>query len=157
MEPQFFVVEGSRMYGPVGLETVKQWAAEGRINAYTTLRNVQDGSSALAGNVLNLPFKPTTSPPSAFPQAVPPGPVDNAANSLSIWAVVLSILATFVALFTCVFAIIGVGAIVCAVVANSQLKRRDFVSSKRFSWISIGASALALLCTAGFYGIVVNH
>jgi hypothetical protein len=63
--------EDGTEYGPVNLQTIVKWVAEGRVQAQTNLKNFQTGVIAQAGSIAVL-FPPVLAPPISTPRS--PGP-----------------------------------------------------------------------------------
>ncbi|HSH39472.1 MAG TPA: DUF4339 domain-containing protein, partial [Chthoniobacterales bacterium] len=70
MAEEWFVRVLGREYGPVDLETLREWKADGRLIATNEVRGASDAAWVQAGSIAEL-FPPSTPPPLAYPASQP--------------------------------------------------------------------------------------
>lgn len=74
---QYFVIGADgQKYGPVDLETLNSWAAEGRVNGATQIESAENGARGLAsqvpGIILPQAAAPVYTPPASTPPSAQP-------------------------------------------------------------------------------------
>ena len=109
-----------KQYGPVGLEQMRQWIAEGRVNAET---RVQEGDATewkTAADFLELGFAPAAGVPSVGspPPPLPTGRPSAQQNGLAITSFVLGLLS-----LVCFGLLAGIPAIICGHMARGRARR----------------------------------
>jgi hypothetical protein len=107
-------------YGPVSIEQMRQWTAEGRINAQT---RVQEAGAAVwkpAADFPELGFAPTVGVPSpgSPPPPLPTAQVTGQQNALAITSLVLGVLS-----LVCLPVLAGIPAIICGHLARGRARR----------------------------------
>ena len=135
-------------YGPVSPEQLRQWFAEGRVNAAT---RVQAEGSGLWKPLSEWPdfagLFPAGPPPGAAPSMVPPpvsltphttGPVT---NKMAAWSMGVGIFS----IISCCCWPIGVVAIVLGLVAMSQIKANPNQTGQGFAIAGVVTGAVSLL------------
>ena len=136
-------------YGPISADQVRQWIAEGRINAQT---KVQPDGATEWKTMADLPEfaavlpKPVPPMPSIHLGAPPSAP---ATSQMAVWSMVTGIFA----LLCCQF--LGPVSIILGAVALSRLKRDPQQSGRGFAITGIVLGALAILVTAIFLVAVI--
>ena len=107
-------------YGPVSIEQMRQWRAEGRINAQTRVQEAGASVWKTAADFPELGFAPTTGVP-APGSAPPPLPASQAtgqSKGLAITSFVLGLLS-----LVCLPILAGIPAIICGHLARSRARR----------------------------------
>jgi len=102
-------------YGPVSLEQMRQWIAEGRVNAQTRVLANGAGDWRPAAEFLELGFG---SGPGAAPPTSPTGRPERQQKGMAITSFVLGLLS-----LVCLGLLAGVPAIICGHVAHSRARR----------------------------------
>lgn len=137
-------------YGPISVEQIRQWIAEGRINAHTKVQ--PEGATSpewkTAAEVPELaallPIRPPSGPaPAPIVMAAPTAPAN---NPLAVWSLVLGI-----ASFVCCCGLAAPVAIVLGAVALSQIKNNPGQGGKGFA-----IAGLILGCVALLFSIIVG-
>jgi hypothetical protein len=107
-------------YGPISADQIRQWIAEGRINANTQIQ--ADGGpwkSAAEFPELAAALGSTMPPTHASPIAMAPAVPAQKANLTAVWALIVGIMA----IIPCCWGICGIVSIVLGCVGLSQIKR----------------------------------
>src|SRR5208282_2377968 len=136
-------------YGPVSADQLRQWIAEGRVNAHTkvqpegatewkTMAEVPEFAAVLPRAVPPLPAIQLGAPPS------PPG-----TNQMAVWSMVTGIFS----LLCC--QVLGPVSIILGAVALSRLKRNPQQSGAGFAVAGIVLGVLAILVTVIFLVAVI--
>jgi hypothetical protein len=126
-----------REYGPIGVEQIRQWIAEGRVNGQT---KIQAEGSTDWKSVAELPELAVLLPARPGPIMISP-PAVAANNPLAVWALV-----TGIASFLCCQFLAPVS-IVLGAVALSQIKSHPGQGGKGFAiaGLVLGCIVLALV------------
>ena len=132
-------------YGPVSLGQMRQWIAEGRINAQTRVQAAGAAEWKAAGEFLELGFAPAGGAPGTGPSAPPPlaGQPTAPQSGLAITSLVLGLLS-----LTCFGFLAGIPAIICGHMARARARR----SPGQYGGAGF---ALAGLIT-GYFGLVAT-
>ena len=109
-----------KQYGPISIEQMRQWIAEGRVNAET---RVQEGDATewkTAADFLELGFAPPAGVPSVGspPPPLPTGRPSTQQNGLAITSFVLGLLS-----LVCFGLLAGIPAIICGHLARGRARR----------------------------------
>jgi len=122
-------------YGPVGIDQIRQWMAEGRVNGQS---KIQAEGSTEWKTVAELPELAALLParPGPIVMGAPPVPGN---NPLAVWALVTGI----VSLVCC--QIMGVVSIVLGAVALSQIKNNPSQKGKGFAVAGLVLGGIAIL------------
>jgi hypothetical protein len=107
-------------YGPVGIEQMRQWRAEGRINAQTRVQEAGTAVWKTAADFPELGFAPTAGVPSpgSSPPPLTTGQAAGQQNSLAITGFVLGLLS-----LVCLPVLAGIPAIICGHLARGRARR----------------------------------
>jgi hypothetical protein len=107
-------------YGPVSIEQMRQWTAEGRINAQTRVRGAGAVAWKTAADFPELGFAPATGVPSpgSPPPPLPTVQVTGQQNALAITSLVLGVLSLL-----CLPVLAGIPAIICGHLARGHARR----------------------------------
>jgi len=107
-------------YGPISIEQMRQWIAEGRVNAHTRVQTVDGGEWKTAADFPELRLTLATGVPTevASPHALPPDQPSAQQNGLAITSFVLGLLS-----LVCLGLLAGIPAIICGHVARSRVQR----------------------------------
>jgi hypothetical protein len=107
-------------YGPVGIEQMRKWRAEGRINAQTRVQEAGTAVWKTAADFPDLGFASNTGDPGPG-SPPPPLPTSQAAgqqNGLAITSLVLGLLS-----LVCLPVLTGIPAIICGHLARGRARR----------------------------------
>jgi hypothetical protein len=139
-------------YGPVSVEQLRQWVAEGRVNGLT---KIQAAGTTEWKRLSEFPEFPDVLPRATLPPVPPPAPssASSAApitplrappsnSKLAIWSMVTGILSL---LCCCGWYVLAPVAIVLGAVALSQLKRQPELTGRGFAIAGIVLGVLALI------------
>jgi Domain of unknown function (DUF4190)/GYF domain 2 len=107
-------------YGPVGIEQMQRWKAEGRINAQTRVQEAGTAVWKTAADFPDLGFASNTGAPGTGspPPPLPTGQAAGQQNGLAITSLVLGLLS-----LVCLPVIAGIPAIICGHLARSRARR----------------------------------
>jgi hypothetical protein len=107
-------------YGPVGIEQMRQWRAERRINAQTRVQQAGAAAWKTAADFPELGFAPTAGAPGSgsSPPSLPTGQAAGQQNGLAITSFVLGLLS-----LVCLPVLAGIPAIICGHLARSRARR----------------------------------
>jgi hypothetical protein len=107
-------------YGPVGIEQMRQWRAEGRINAQTRVQEAGATVWKTAADFPELGFAPTAGAPSpgSSPPPLTTGHAAGQQNGLAITSLVLGLLS-----LVCLPVLAGIPAIICGHLARGRARR----------------------------------
>lgn len=103
-------------YGPVSLEQMRQWIAQGRVNARTQVKEGDLGEWKPAGEYPELGFAAAGA--GAAPPALPTGQAGGQQNGMAITSFVLGLLS-----LACFGLLAGIPAIICGHVARGRARR----------------------------------
>ena len=115
---QFIGADGKE-YGPVGIEQMRQWIADGRINAQSRVKLAGSAEWKAATDFPELGLKSAVglSGPGSAPPPLPAGPTKGPQKGLAITSFVLGLLS-----LTCFGLLAGIPAIICGHVARSRTR-----------------------------------
>ena len=107
-------------YGPVSIQQMRQWRAEGRINAQTRVQEAGASVWKTAADFPELGFSPTTGVPGpgSAPPPLPTGQGAGQQDGLAIASFVLGLLS-----LVCIGPLAGIPAIICGHVARGRARR----------------------------------
>src|SRR5712691_585197 len=108
-------------YGPIEITQVRQWVADGRINARTKIKEEGANEWKVAGDIPDLKealSMQAGAGPSAPPPPLPPPPVPGEEKGLAITSLVLGILS-----MVCFGFLTGIPAVICGHVARGRVRR----------------------------------
>jgi competence protein ComGC len=107
-------------YGPISLEQLRQWIAEGRVNAQTQVQEADAVDWKTAAEFPELGFAPAGGIPGAGPLSPPPlaGQTPTQQNGLAITSFVLGLLS-----LVCFGFLSGIPAIICGHLARARARR----------------------------------
>jgi hypothetical protein len=107
-------------YGPVGIEQMRQWRAEGRINAQTRVQEAGTAVWKTAADFPELGFAPTAGVPGpgSSPPSLPTGQAAGQQNGLAITSLVLGLLS-----LVCLPVLAAIPAIICGHLARGRARR----------------------------------
>jgi hypothetical protein len=101
-DKSWYVLAGSRQYGPYPLAAMEQFVAEGRVTPQTMVRQGETGAWAAAGHVLDFSHCPASAggcPPGGLPPAGPMGYAPPPRSSRSTWVIPVVVGGVCLALF----------------------------------------------------------
>ena len=111
-----------KVYGPVDLEQLRQWAAQGRVNPQTRVQPEGAAEWQAAGEVPEVQAALAAAgfgaPPSVAPPSAPPVPATGQASGLAITSFVLGLLSVL-----CLGLLTGLPAIICGHIAHARARR----------------------------------
>jgi hypothetical protein len=107
-------------YGPVGIEQMRQWRAEGRINAKTRVQEAGTTVWKTAADFPDLGFASAAGVPGpgSSPPPLPTGQTAGQQNGLAITSLVLGLLS-----LVCLPVLAGIPAIICGHLARGRARR----------------------------------
>jgi hypothetical protein len=107
-------------YGPVGIEQMRRWRAEGRINAQTRVQEAGATAWKTAADFPELGFAPTAGVPGpgSSPPPLTTGQAAGHQNGLAITSFVLGLLS-----LVCLPVLAGIPAIICGHLARGRARR----------------------------------
>jgi Domain of unknown function (DUF4190)/GYF domain 2 len=107
-------------YGPVGIEQMRQWRAEGRINAKTRVQEAGTAVWKTAADFPDLGFASAAGVPGpgSSPPPLPTGQTAGQQNGLAITSLVLGLLS-----LVCLPVLAGIPAIICGHLARGRARR----------------------------------
>jgi len=115
--------DDGKEYGPVGLEDVRQWIAQGRVNGHTRVRpeGAADWQSAASVPEINALLAGPPAPSAAVPAGAIANPPAGVRSGLAITSFVFG-------LILCLGPITGLPAIICGHIAHARTRRspREF-------------------------------
>jgi hypothetical protein len=138
-------------YGPVSTDQLRQWIAEGRVNAQTKVRTADATEwKAMAEIAEFADVLPKPPPPPLMP-AVPitPLPAQARNSKTAVWSMVLGILSVLCC------QILGPVAVVLGAVALSQLKKSPELTGRGFAITGIVLGILALLIVVAVLVMII--
>ncbi len=131
-------------YGPISAEVLRQWLAEGRVNASTKIQaEGAEGWKPLS----QIPEFGLTTPPPLTP-SLPPPPQAASTNNMAVWAFGVSLLSFCCCICQPWVGIISLVAMVLGVMALSQSKQYPNQTGKGFAIAAIIISVLSLILCA---------
>jgi hypothetical protein len=145
-----------REYGPISLEGLRQWVAEGRANAATNVLVEGTSDWKKIGDLpeFSQPTPETRPPVSASPGPITPLPAAVRTNPLAITGFVLGIISVTVGL--CCYGLpFNLAGIVCSAIALDQIKKDPLREGGR--GIALAGLVLSILslvlaaCMLAFY------
>ena len=106
-------------YGPISIEQIRQWIADGRINAHTRVQvaGSAEWKTAAEFSELGLTSAAGLSGPVSAPPLLPVGPAEGPQKGLAITSFVLGLLS-----LTCFGLLAGIPAIICGHVARGRTR-----------------------------------
>ena len=109
-----------KQYGPISIEQMRQWIAEGRVNAETRVQEADAAEWKTAADFLELGFAPAAGVPSvgSTPPPLPTGRPSAQQNGLAITSFVLGLLS-----LVCFGLLAGIPAIICGHLARGRARR----------------------------------
>jgi len=133
-------------YGPISVEQIRQWIAEGRINGQTKIQPEGVAEWKTVAEVpelaVLLPIRPAPAPIIMAPPAAP------ANNTLAVWSLV-----TGIGSFVCCCGILGPVSIVLGIIALSQIKNNPNQGGRGMAIAGLVLGCIHLLFT--IIGIIV--
>jgi hypothetical protein len=107
-------------YGPVGIEQMRRWRAEGRINAQTRVQEAGTTGWKTAADFPELGFAPTAGVPGPGSSSPPltTGQAAGQQNGLAITSLILGLLS-----LVCLPVLAGIPAIICGHLARGRARR----------------------------------
>src|SRR5882762_5732742 len=135
-------------YGPISLEQLLQWIAQGRVNARTKIQGPASADWKMASEFpeLSSALIPGDPGAGAYPQAPPIAPTQTAGQTKGM--AVTSFVLGLVSLVPCVGGFTGFPAVICGHVAHSRSRRAP---------AQFGGGGLAIAgLTMGYFGILVS-
>lgn len=136
-----------REYGPVSLDQLRDWLAQGRLNAQTRVKRAEDAEWQTAAEIPELAA--VVRPPELSPPGKGPPPLLNPpklparSNGLAIVSFVLGLCSIVV----CLSVLAGIPAIICGHIARSRAARQP----SRYSGSGLAMAGLLL----GYLSIVI--
>jgi hypothetical protein len=139
-------------YGPITADQLRQWIAEGRVNAQT---KVQPEGATEWKTMADLPEFAAVLPRPAPPLppshlAAPPTPAGT--NPMAVWSMVTGIASVFL----CCLGFVGIVSIILGAVALSQLKQNPQQSGRGFAIAGIVLGAMAVLLFVIFLIVTIS-
>jgi len=130
-------------YGPINLEQLKQWIAQGRVNAQTRVQEVGTAAWKTAADFpeLQSPLAPPAIAPGAVPGAIGAAGTTQPRQGLAIASLICGILSLPTCLLTCL------PAIICGHIAYSRARRtpREYSGSGlALAGLIIGYASIAV-------------
>ena len=129
-------------YGPITLDQIRRWIAEGRINAQTKVQPEGAAEWKTLAEVPELAVLLPIRPPLPAPIIMTPAAAAPANNTLAVWSLV-----TGIASFVCCCGILGPIAIVLGIIALSQIKENPNQGGKGMAIAGLVLGCIHLLFT----------
>jgi prepilin-type processing-associated H-X9-DG protein len=107
-------------YGPVGIEQMRQWITQGRVNAWTRVQAAGSEEWKTAADFPELGFAstPGVSGPGSAPPTLPVGQIEGQQKGMAITSFVLGLLS-----LVCFGLLAGIPAIICGHVARGRVRQ----------------------------------
>jgi hypothetical protein len=149
-----FTIKGQdqKEYGPVDAEQVRQWLAQGRVDARTLVRAEGSADWRALGSFPEL--APVAAPPPLnppFPAAAAPQ-LDNPFATIVPYRNAPALLAYYLGVFSlipCVGFFLGIAAVVLGIFGLKQADKHPEAKGKVHAWIGIVVGTLAVLAHVG--------
>jgi hypothetical protein len=152
-----------REYGPISADQVRQWIAEGRVNAVTSVRT--EGSTEWKYLGMHPEFSMLFSSPAGLPGAIPGGAGQlPKTNSFAITGFIFGLLSFFtlpVSIFCCCFSpLFTVPGVIFSVIGLAQIRRDPQLhKGKAFAIVGVILSVICVLVYLALLalGIISSH
>ncbi len=143
-------------YGPVTSEVLKQWVAEGRLNAQS---RVQPENTTDWKTLAELPdfaslFVAAAPTPAPLPVS-PSAPLQPKTNSLAIAGLVLGILSVTLGLCCCYGLPFSIPGIICSAMALSQIKKNPTQPGRGMAIAGLVISIIGVLVGIGIMIVLI--